>query len=270
MKTELEPTGERMIEDSYKNSLGAYVIYILHCASYKFAVEYCQSKRVLDLGCGSGYGSSTIAEYAAQVEAVDVSEEAVAYASEHYPKDNLHFSTIDPDAKLPFKNEEFDTIISFQVIEHVPDHDHYLQEAFRVLKPGGTLLIITPDRKNRLFPYQKPWNRWHLREYDTKSLSKLVSNYFKIEKALEMGARKDIAVVELRRYLKMKWATILFTLPVFPEFFRKNILNFIHTLKKLKSNEQPNKNEEYDFGTEVVNFKTTNKDSLNIVIVARK
>ena len=47
-------TGERLVEEQYRSSLGGYVIYLMHAASYHFAEKYCQGMRVLDLGCGDG------------------------------------------------------------------------------------------------------------------------------------------------------------------------------------------------------------------------
>src|SRR3546814_10011371 len=83
MAIQLAPTGERVIEDAYHRSTGAYVIYIMHAASYSFAMKFCEGKRVIDLGCGSGYGSARIAGNAAHVEGVDISEEEVVRSEEH-------------------------------------------------------------------------------------------------------------------------------------------------------------------------------------------
>lgn len=132
----LEPTGERMIMEHYKSSPEDYVIYLLHIATYRFAERFTQGKRVLDFGCGSGYGSAQIAETAAYVTAVDVAEDAVDYARAQFASDNLAFHAIDPAAPLPFDDASFDTVLSFQVFEHVLDTAHYLSEIRRVLKIG--------------------------------------------------------------------------------------------------------------------------------------
>ncbi len=270
MSAQLKKTGERMITDAYQDTEAAYAIYLLHTASYEFAASYCEGKQVLDLGCGSGYGAAEIAAIAAGVHAVDISSEAIAFACANYPASNLEFSTIIPDTALPFEDGSFDVVLSFQVIEHVNDHDQYLAEAARVLTAGGVLVLITPDRKNRLFPGQKPWNRWHLREYSNRQLSELTAKYFKLESSLEMGARKDVAEFELKRYRTAKWLTLPVTLPFLPEALRQFGLNLIQRVRPQPTNSSPNREKtDYGYGTEVVTFSVADKNSLNLVIVAR-
>ncbi|MCL2886293.1 MAG: class I SAM-dependent methyltransferase [Betaproteobacteria bacterium] len=230
MKIHLEPTGERVIEDAYMQSLGAYTIYAMHAASYRFVEAMCAGKKVLDFGCGSGYGTWRISEVAGEIHGVDVAGDAVAYANSRYKNKNLNFIQIQPGSPLPFPDACFDVILSFQVIEHVSDDDAYLQEAHRLLKPDGTVVVITPDRKNRLLPYQKPWNRWHLREYGMEMLASKISKRFRITSKLRMGAQWKIAATEIKRYTHTKWLTLPVTLPFIPEPLRRGALDFIHTL----------------------------------------
>ena len=69
-------------------------------------------------------------------------------------------------------------IISYQVIEHVASVKHYLENIKRLLKPDGLFIITTPCRTYRLAPHQKPWNRFHLREYDLRSLKEDMERVF--------------------------------------------------------------------------------------------
>lgn len=268
MVAELEPTGERLIEEHYRRSLGGYVIYLMHAASYRLAEPYCRDRRVLDLGCGSGYGSAQIAEVATHVHAVDIAADAVAYAREHYSsRTNVSFARITPDAPLPLADASFDVVLSFQVIEHVHDDRAYLREAARVLTKDGILILITPDRRYRLLPRQKPWNRWHLREYGAAELRSLVERDFDVLRGLQMGARPDVAEVELRRYRRLKWLTLPFTASFLPEVWRRAGLDWLHSLRRDKSAGQvlaaP-----LDFGEEVIEFSESVRSSLNLVFIA--
>lgn len=227
----LEPTGERMIVEHYKSSIEDYVIYLMHIATYRFAEPFAQGKRVLDYGCGSGYGSARMAAIAASVDAVDVAEDAIQHASTQFSRENLHFRSIDPAAPLPFADASFDTVLSFQVFEHVTNVDHYLGEIRRVLAPNGTLVLVTPDRSTRLLPLQRPWNRWHVKEYSANSLAKTMRRVFPDVQIKLMSGRRDVIDVELHRCNKIKWMTLPFTLPFYPDALRVRLLNMIHSLR---------------------------------------
>lgn len=274
MKLELEPTGERVIEDAYHRSLGAYVIFIMHAASYDFAATYCRGGRVLDLGCGSGYGTFRIAGVAEAVTGVDVAEDAVAFARARYSRPNLSFLPIVPGGRLPFPDDSFDVVLSFQVIEHVHDVRGYLEEARRVLRPEGVMIIITPDRKHRLLPGQKPWNRWHLREYSVAGLADAVAPVLDVEALLRMGADRPVARVELDRYRWTKWLLLPLTFPLVPEFFRRWSLDWVHRIKgmggRVSATAPDSPPVDYGFDERSINISPSPPNSLNIVLVARK
>jgi SAM-dependent methyltransferase len=273
VKTELEPTGERVIEDAYRRSLGAYVIYLFHLASYRFAESYCRGQAVLDLGCGSGYGAAHLAQTARSVDGVDVSAEAIDFARKRYSRPNLVYQKIDPDVALPFPDAVFDVVLSFQVIEHVVDVDGYLREAYRVLRPGGYLIVITPDRRHRLLPGQKPWNRWHLREYSAKSLTAVAARTIPVEEILTMGAPWPIAGVEHRRYRWTKWLTLPFTLPFWPEVVRRRSLDLLHSIKGQGAAVEAETCESslsFDFDERAIVIAKEAPHSTNLVLVARR
>jgi len=264
----LEPTGERMIVEHYKSSIEDYVIYLMHIATYRFAEPFVQNKRVLDYGCGSGYGSARMAELAASVDAVDVADGAIAHAREQYPRANLRFLAIDPTASLPYADGSFDAVLSFQVFEHVVDTDHYLGEIRRVLAPGGTLLLVTPDRSTRLLPLQRPWNRWHMREYSADSLKTTMQRRFEDVQMQSMSGRRDVIDVELRRCSKLKWATLPFTLPIFPDALRVRLLNLIHSLRGRPEAESAAR--KFDFDESVIQIGPNLRPSINLVAIARR
>jgi SAM-dependent methyltransferase len=117
-----------------------------HLSRYLFASRLCRFKKVIDLGCGSGYGSAELAKKAASVVGVDVSEEAVADAKVQYTAANLEFQVASLEA-LPFADGSFHLGVCFEVIEHLTEYRRLLAEARRVLAPGGQLVISTPNIK---------------------------------------------------------------------------------------------------------------------------
>lgn len=263
----LEPTGERMIVENYKSSIEDYVIYLMHIATYRFAESFVKDKRVLDYGCGSGYGSARMAEIAASVDAVDIAEDAITHAQGEFRRENLRFRSINPSAPLPFADNSFDTVLSFQVFEHVTDVDHYLGEIARVLARGGTLVLVTPDRSTRLLPLQRPWNRWHVKEYSADSLASAMRRTFDDVQIQLMTGRQDVINVELRRCRKLKWMTLPFTLPFIPDALRVSMLNLVHSLRgRPEAKSAPL---EFDFDESVIAIGPDLRPSLNLVAIAR-
>lgn len=266
---ELEPTGERMIMDEYKSSPEDYVIYLLHIATYRFAETYTRGKRVLDFGCGSGYGSAAVAQSALSVTGVDVADDAVAYAQSHFSRPNLDYQKVDPRQPLPFEDGSFDTVLSFQVFEHVSDTQRYLAEIRRVLVPGGVLVLVTPDRSTRLLPYQKPWNRWHLHEYGKQELTDVISPMFDSLEVLGMTARPDMIEVEIRRCTKLKWLSLPFTFPGIPDRLRVVALNAIHRVRGAGARGGDPVSTDYGYSIEDVRVGTDASPSVNLVAIAR-
>jgi SAM-dependent methyltransferase len=116
-----------------------------HFSRYVFASRLARRRRVLDAGCGTGYGAAELARAAVQVVGTDLSAEAVAYARRRYGAPNLEFVQADC-ARLPFRDGAFDLAVSFELIEHLDDWRSFLCELRRVLSPAGQCVISTPNR----------------------------------------------------------------------------------------------------------------------------
>jgi SAM-dependent methyltransferase len=132
---------------------------------------------VLEIGSGEGYGSAILAGKARRVTAIDAGTDAIAHAAARYARPNLEFM-VHGGESLPFADATFDKAVSFQVIEHLGDPAAFLKEAARVLKPGGKLCITTPNRIHRLKQGQKPWYKFHVREFSAEELRALLSKAF--------------------------------------------------------------------------------------------
>ncbi|MEB3220555.1 MAG: class I SAM-dependent methyltransferase [Candidatus Sericytochromatia bacterium] len=230
----LQDTGERLLMDRPPTSREDHLNRLVHVATYDFAHAHVAGARVLDLGCGTGYGAARVAQVAAHVVGADVCAEALAHATGHNAAPNLTYSLLPRDGALPFEAGAFDVVLSFQVIEHLANPHAHLREVSRVLAPGGTLLLATPNRHARLLPFQRPWNRWHPTEYDHQSLQTLLRVHFPDVEVLDLSG--DAAVVQplLRRYRWLAWATLPVTLPGLPEALRVGGLGLLRRLQSLR------------------------------------
>ena len=150
------------------------VLTELRCEKeYQFLSKYTKNKIILDFGCGPGYGSAMLAEHAKKVIGIDIDSKPFNYAIKTYKKPNLAFKLVKSDSyPLEFEDEKFDVIISRHVIEHILDVRSYLNELKRILKKDGYVIFITPNRKSRLLPFQKPVHNDHVKEYTYKSFKK--------------------------------------------------------------------------------------------------
>ncbi len=170
----LEFTGERFVNK--ENRLTTLAMEHLH--RYAMASAYVNNKIVLDAACGCGFGSDILASQAKEVYAIDIAEEAIAYARATYQKNNLFFKTANI-ASLPFPDETFDVVVSFETIEHVDAQTQnvFLQEIKRVLKANGLLIISSPN-KRFYTDTQVGENHFHIHEFYQEEFVSKLHEYF--------------------------------------------------------------------------------------------
>jgi SAM-dependent methyltransferase len=99
-------------------------------------------KTLLDAGCGTGWFSKRAAERGALVTSMDLGDKLLSEVAKKCATNRVIGSIL----AIPFPEDTFDYVISSEVIEHVPDPFKAVAELHRVLKPGGTLVITTPNR----------------------------------------------------------------------------------------------------------------------------
>lgn len=138
--------------------------------AYVVAQDYVQGN-VLEVGCGEGRGVEMLMNKSAHFTAVDKIEEALHVLRKKFPTGKFLGMNIPPFAEL--RDNEYDCVVSFQVIEHIQNDVLYLREIHRVLKPGGIALLTTPNRKLSLSR-----NPWHIREYMAHELKDIASQIF--------------------------------------------------------------------------------------------
>ena len=149
-----------------------------HFARYLFAARLARGKRVLDAGCGAGYGSAELALTAQSVAGLDCAPEAVAFASAHYQLPNLFFEQASC-AALPHPGGAFDLVVAFEVIEHLEDWRGFLLEVRRVLAPTGQFIVSTP---NKLYYAESRGaagaNPFHVHEFEFEELRAELTRVF--------------------------------------------------------------------------------------------
>lgn len=161
--------GERMIPEEHKGGQ----TYGEHIARYDAATNLVKGKRVLDIACGTGYGTALLAKAAKSVVGVDVSAQAVEYATKKFARDNVTFRKGN-GRDIPAKTAEFDVVVSYETIEHLQDYPGFIDEIKRVLKKDGLLIISTPNDKE--FPVG---NHFHLHQFEENELESLLKKSFK-------------------------------------------------------------------------------------------
>ena len=225
-------TSERVSPQQYQNNLEDYLIFITHEGNYRHVLNACQDKKVLDCGCGDGYGASILSSLAGSVNAVDVSEKSIEEAKRKYVTKNLTFETILPieEKVLPFSDNTFDVIVSFQVIEHVLDDTSYLADIHRVLKPGGRFCCSTPNAKVRLLSFQNPWNKFHVREYTPDSFREKLDQVFRNTELYGLGLSEPWGKLEKKRFHTNKWVLWPVTNKFIPDPLRVFLLSGIWKL----------------------------------------
>ena len=160
---------ERIVPD--ETSPGPLAI---HEKRYRFALPYCAGKHVLDAACGVGYGTAILAEEAAVVVGIDLSEGAIAYARSRYARPNVEF-LVDDLQSLSLDDRSFDVVCSFETLEHLPDRDAFLGHVARLLRDEGVLVLSTPRVDETT---ESPANPHHFVEYSRRDFEALLGRYF--------------------------------------------------------------------------------------------
>jgi SAM-dependent methyltransferase len=160
-----------------------------HELAYQFAAELVAGRCVLEVGSGEGYGTALLAASAARIIGVDYDALTVAHASATYPQARFVRGNL---AALPVPSESVDVLVTLQVIEHVWNHPEFVRECRRVLRPGGQLLVTTPNRLTFSPGLDAPLNPFHTKEFTATELVELTTRCgFETERVfgLQAGGR---------------------------------------------------------------------------------
>jgi len=186
-------------------------IFQRHLIAYQTAAQKV-SGRVLELGLGEGYGMELLAPLCQEYVGMDKFLDPNRPVADHV---RLVRADLPPIPKTP--DNSFDCVVTFQVIEHIePDLD-FLREIHRVLRPGGVLMLTTP---NRLMSLSR--NPWHVREYKPAEMKSLLEQVFGSEGTRVQGIFGNEKVMDY--YQKNKESVRKFT--------RFDVLDLQHRLPR--------------------------------------
>jgi SAM-dependent methyltransferase len=187
--SELTFTGERLHDQ--QELFG--VDLARHRAAYQFAIGRAGSGSVLDLGCGTGYGTAEIAAGVGRATGLDRVAPLPASRTAR-----TRFVQADLNA-MPLAPRSFDLIVSFQVIEHLEDPTAYLSAISRTLRSDGEALITTP---NVLMSVGV--NPYHVHEYEADELQHTLESWFWEVEVLGIGASEPVRRYEEARARRIR------------------------------------------------------------------
>jgi SAM-dependent methyltransferase len=190
--TSLPLTGERTVpgvpEENYW--------FRRHEAAYLFAVPHAAGRRVLEVGCGEGYGTALLGTAARTVLGLDYDALTVAHAARLYPRAHFVRGNL---AALPLPSASVEFVATLQVIEHVWNHGEFLAECLRVLRPGGLLLVTTPNRLTFTPGSEVPVNPFHTKEFTAAELADLLAkNGFAVRQCLGLHPGQRLTELDER------------------------------------------------------------------------
>ena len=157
-----------------------------HEAAYLAALTLTRGRRVLEAGCGEGYGAAMLRDDGAEVVAVDLDQPTILHAKAQYDLVSVQGNLV----ALPFADASFDTVVSMQTIEHLWDQPAFVAECARILAGHGLLVLTTPNRLTfspDWVPGTPPANPFHSRELDPRELVALLEPRFDVVRLMAVG-----------------------------------------------------------------------------------
>lgn len=169
--------GRKLIYDGERYIPGQTALNVRedHVRRYCHVRNKLKGKRVLDIACGSGFGIQILSAAATVVIGVDYSFEAINFAKRNFMR-RVDGGVRANASSIPFADNSFDAVVSFETIEHLSKPVKFLKEIKRVLIPNGKFYISTPVKKGSRL------DRYHFHEYTISEFTKLLPHFFSVEK----------------------------------------------------------------------------------------
>jgi SAM-dependent methyltransferase len=210
------------------------VIFQRSVFAYHEAAKLVKGK-LLEIGTGMGYGIEHLMPVVDQYFAVDKYNSAAIEENKDNPKFQFHQMTVPPLKGID--DESMDFIVTFQVIEHIKKDHLFVEEAHRVLKKGGKLILTTPNNKMSLTR-----NPWHIREYTVEQLKGLLlKNFSEVDALGVFGNEKTMEYYEenkksVKKYTRFDIFNLQYILPRQLLQIPYDVLNRMNRKKLLEEN----------------------------------
>lgn len=184
-------TGERTVPDVEVENYW----FQRHVVAYCLAATRSTGRQVIDAGSGEGYGSAMLGRVAATVTGIELVATVVDHARRAYPDQTFLQADI-CDTGLP--DACADVVVNLQVIEHLPDVGRFLAESHRILRPGGQLIVATPNRLTFSPHSHEPTNIFHVEEFTAEELVARLTDIggFVIQRVLGLHHGPRIRAIE--------------------------------------------------------------------------
>ena len=165
--------GERVIH-LYRNDC-----FYAHLAVYRFALNWCRGKDIIDAGCGTGYGCDyLIRNGAASVLGLDSAPEAVETCRKYFHQAGLEFQQLDLRQIHKLTERTFDVLYSSNTLEHIPGVDGFFSAARSLLRPGGSLIIAVPPIISEEALLEERKNPHHVNLWSPEQWLQAINRYF--------------------------------------------------------------------------------------------
>lgn len=225
-----------------------------HVHRYKVVFDYVRKPGVaLDIACGNGFGADLMASKGLQVTGADISDEAIEECKKKFKHPDLNFINADATA-LPFPDNHFDTIVSFETIEHTTHYLEVLKEFKRTIKSEGLIFLSTPNRIINT-PEGTARNPFHTQEWTYEELKNILTSIYpdvtlmgqsyiryKNKRGLKAGIAKLAesffylrGIRKLPLSLKNVIMHMLFDVPMYPTDHDYDMISDVQEIKKCKT-----------------------------------
>ncbi|HVU85231.1 MAG TPA: class I SAM-dependent methyltransferase [Puia sp.] len=190
MKSTIDTSLERIAPDEL-NAADAFDMATLklHRERYQFAIDHLAPGRILDIACGTGYGSFQMMNAGklsgSYCTAVDISAHAIEYARSRYAHQAIEY--VCEDCMKFTSSVPFNAIVSLETVEHIKYPDLFVKRLYDLLRPGGLLIISAPVTPST------DGNPHHLSDFSTRSFRKLVAKY-RFEEINHMTQAQDYSL----------------------------------------------------------------------------